>query len=659
MYVTAADRMAQALAQTMFHFLWQGLVVGVAAACLVQVVNPRRSQTRYAIYLTAFASLALCPLMTFFAVSMRAPEWQTPGQLHSIAIGDDLAPLAANPAAIEQTAPTTSAWMPTAKDLQTWVERHRMAIALTWLGGVVCCGARLTLGGIRVWTLARSGVPLPADWQQRVERLGRQMRFRTIPAVRVVERVSQAVAVGVFKPIVLLPAAWVCELDGDVLEAVIAHELAHLHRWDLPINFAQRVVEMLLFFHPIVWWCSKRIRIEREKCCDELALEALGNPAQYAKALAELAYGGRPRFEPLLGIGIGGPQMVLLDRIRNVLGMNSLPHGRMYGLACALVGAAVASVIWAMVLTNRPGLETADTQFSGAEDDFTKNHFPIPDGPPTAADTASAAPTERAKTLLPSYTIEPPDVLFIEVLRLMPKAPYRLQTGDELRILSEPPEVGIAASGFYIDPQGRIDLGPRYGKAQVSGMTEDEATEAVRAVVKPFHAEPLISLTLVQTAAMQPITGEHLVSPDGTVNLGTYGQVHVAGLTLGEAKTVIEAHLAQFLDNPQVAVTVFAYNSKVYYVIFEGVNGDTVTRLPITGSETVLDAISRVSGLSGLSRKKIWIARPEPGGGGHETVLPVNWQEITKGAATALNYQVFPGDRIFIVEKPATRTARY
>jgi protein involved in polysaccharide export with SLBB domain len=139
-----------------------------------------------------------------------------------------------------------------------------------------------------------------------------------------------------------------------------------------------------------------------------------------------------------------------------------------------------------------------------------------------------------------------------------------------------------------------------------------------------------------------------------------YGQVYVAGLTLAEAKVAIEKHLARFLDNPQVAVTVFAYNSKVYYVIFESpANGDSVTRLPITGSETVLDAISHVSGLSGLSRKRIWIARPQPGGERHDKVLPVNWQDITRGASTATNYQVLPGDRIFVVEKPSPQAARY
>jgi hypothetical protein len=109
--------------------------------------------------------------------------------------------------------------------------------------------------------------------------------------------------------------------------------------------------------------------------------------------------------------------------------------------------------------------------------------------------------------------------------------------------------------------------------------------------------------------------------------------------------------LADFLDAPQIAVSVYAFNSKVYYVITQGAGqGDQVARLPVTGNETVLDAISQVQGLSRISSKNIWIARPAPGGMGCDLILPVNWNEITAGAATATNYQVLPGDRIFIAE---------
>lgn len=272
-------------------------------------------------------------------------------------------------------------------------------------------------------------------------------------------------------------------------------------------------------------------------------------------------------------------------------------------------------------------------------------------GVQTPPPVGQCVPTEKDKTSLPAYRVEPPDILFIESLRVVPKPPYHIQSGDELQIIAEPPEANLSARGFFVDPQGRIDLGPRYGKVQVGGLTNDEATVAVRKAVGAIYRDPEVSLTLVQSAAMQPIAGEHLVSPDGTVNLGNYGLVYVAGMTLPEVKQAVEEHLTEYLDRPQVSVSVFAYNSKVYYVITQGAGqGDAVTRLPITGNETVLDAVAQINGLSPLSSKKIWIARPAPSGAGCDVMLPVDWSQITAGAATATNYQLLPGDRVFIAE---------
>jgi polysaccharide export outer membrane protein len=275
-------------------------------------------------------------------------------------------------------------------------------------------------------------------------------------------------------------------------------------------------------------------------------------------------------------------------------------------------------------------------------------------GPQTPPHFGDPVPTEKDKSSLPSYTIEPPDILFIEAVRVVPKPPYHIQATDVLTIEIE----GLFATEgpprenrYLVDPAGRIDLGPLYGKVKVGGLTEDDAVEAIRDALKEVIKDPQVSVQLLQSTGLQPITGEHLVSPDGTVNLGTYGLVYVAGMTLEDAKAAIETQLEKFLDKPQVSVSVFAYNSKVYYVITEGAgSGDAVVRLPITGNETVLDAIAQINGLSRLSSKNIWIARPAPGGVGCDEILPVNWKEVTKGAATATNYQVLPGDRVFIAE---------
>ena len=204
------------------------------------------------------------------------------------------------------------------------------------------------------------------------------------------------------------------------------------------------------------------------------------------------------------------------------------------------------------------------------------------------ASLAAACPTdpeqmpakELAKVTLPPYVIEPPDILLIDALRVVPKPPFRIQSFDVLQVIVEGTLLEQPINGLYVvEPGGMLDLGPSYGKVMVGGKSIDESQDAVYAHLKRILREPQVSLTLAQAAGQQQIAGEHLVGPDGTINLGTYGSVYVTGLTLEEAKKKIEGHLDQYLDAPLVSVDVFSYNSKVYYVITEGAgNGDNNAR---------------------------------------------------------------------------------
>jgi polysaccharide export outer membrane protein len=259
---------------------------------------------------------------------------------------------------------------------------------------------------------------------------------------------------------------------------------------------------------------------------------------------------------------------------------------------------------------------------------------------------------ELAKVTLPAYVIEPPDILLVDALRVVPKPPFRIQSFDTLQVIVEGTLLEQPINGLYVvEPGGMLDLGPSYGKVMVGGQSLEEAQDSVFRHLKRVLREPQVSLTLAQAAGQQQIAGEHLVGPDGTINLGTYGSVYVTGLTLDEAKAAIEKHLSKHLDAPLVSVDVFAYNSKVYYVVTEGAGyGDNVGRFPVTGNETVLDAVAQINGLSRLSSKDIWIARPAPSGVGCDQVLPVDIEAIMKGGSTATNYQLLPGDRVFIAQ---------
>jgi polysaccharide biosynthesis/export protein len=264
----------------------------------------------------------------------------------------------------------------------------------------------------------------------------------------------------------------------------------------------------------------------------------------------------------------------------------------------------------------------------------------------------SDVPRELTKVSLPPYIIEPPDILLIDAVKVVPKPPHSIEPFDALGIRVDNALLDSPIAGVYVvDPQGRVDLGPAYGKVHVKAMTIEEARVAIDDHLAETLQEPVTSVTLASSAGAQPVTGEHLVAQDGTVNLGTYGNVYVAGMTIPKAKEALEKRLSETLESPEVFLDVLAFNSKVYYVITEGAGlGDNVARMPITGNETVLDAVASLGGLSQLSSKRIWISRPAPNGVGCEQILPVDWDAMTRGASTATNYQLLPGDRLFIAQ---------
>jgi polysaccharide export outer membrane protein len=151
------------------------------------------------------------------------------------------------------------------------------------------------------------------------------------------------------------------------------------------------------------------------------------------------------------------------------------------------------------------------------------------------------------------------------------------------------------------------------------------------------------------------IRGPHLVQTDGTVNLGLYGSVYVDNMTIPQAKQAIEWHLSQFLVNPEVSLTVSGYNSKVFYLVSDGggVAGESISRLPMAGKTTVLDALGQVGGLPIHSATfQMWLVRPAPADSGKPLVLAVDYKGIVRRGETATNYQILPGDRLYVKAAP-------
>jgi polysaccharide export outer membrane protein len=263
-----------------------------------------------------------------------------------------------------------------------------------------------------------------------------------------------------------------------------------------------------------------------------------------------------------------------------------------------------------------------------------------------------ATPRELQKTSLPDYIIEPPDVLSIEAIRLVPKEPYQLEPLDVISIITNglPPENSLTGN-YPVQPNGTILLGSHYGAFPAQGHTTAELQQAILKLLSEEYKAPEVIVSIGQLAAQQQITGEHLVAPDGKVNLGTYGRVRLVGMTMEEARDAVEQHLSQYLQDPKISLDVLGYNSKVYYVVTQGAGlGDHVVILPSKGNETVLDAIGQIQGLTSHSSTRMWVARPGHNGCGGDQILPVDWVAVTQRGDITTNYQLLPGDRLYVSE---------
>ncbi len=282
---------------------------------------------------------------------------------------------------------------------------------------------------------------------------------------------------------------------------------------------------------------------------------------------------------------------------------------------------------------------------------------------PLAHVAHSDVPRELQKATLSEYRVEPPDILLLEVVDNIRPPDQLLRPGEEILVRASnvlPPDTSAnpAASDFKlinsvyrIQADGTVDLGPEYGSVKVAGKS---VVDARQAILDHLHnvvglAGPKVSVSLADVTSKQVIAGEHLVRPDGAISLGVYGKVEVSGMTLEEVERAIENHLADHIQNPDVRVDVAGYNSKVFYVITDGGgSGERIDRLPYTGNETVLDAIAQIQGLSDVSSKRIWVARPAPPDFPGAQIMIVDWRGITEDGVTTTNYQIFPGDRVYI-----------
>jgi beta-lactamase regulating signal transducer with metallopeptidase domain/biopolymer transport protein ExbD len=295
---------------TLLHFIWQGTAIAVVAALGLRFLHAAAPHVRYAVASTALAAMLVAPVTTAMRLSSFGPAVAGPPRSTS---SISLALALPSDAATRDEARSP---VRTAAGSPLRLDAVLPAIVLLWLAGVVLLQLRLFSGWWRVRGLHRlSLAAIPSAWQTRAESLATQLGVRKL--VRVVESAAVDIpsVIGFWRPVILLPIGALSGLTPSQADAILVHELAHIRRHDYLVNGLQHVAETLLFYHPAVWWISRRMRIEREHCCDGVVVETCGDPIDYAVALVELEAGRSSR--PALAVAATDGSLV--QRIRVML----------------------------------------------------------------------------------------------------------------------------------------------------------------------------------------------------------------------------------------------------------------------------------------------------------------------------------------------------
>lgn len=288
----------QALGWTLVHFLWQGVLVGVAFAAARALLPKANCRARYATGLAALAALALWPLATLIALR---PQFDA-----------DVSAIELGVANVAQAGPAQ------ASGLLAGLDQALPWLVLLWGAGVLAMAARTLHQWHELSQVARRWAHAQPELDALMQALTRRFGFVRRVRVLVSSRIDTPMLFGWIKPVVLLPAAVALGFPRHQIELILAHELGHLRRYDHLVNLAQALLETLLFYHPVVHWISREVRNERELCCDELVLQLTsGEPREYARTLASLEE--LRHVAGSLALAANGGE--LLERVRRIVGM--------------------------------------------------------------------------------------------------------------------------------------------------------------------------------------------------------------------------------------------------------------------------------------------------------------------------------------------------
>ncbi|GAA3946183.1 M56 family metallopeptidase [Hymenobacter algoricola] len=359
--------LVRALGWTLVHSLWQGAVVGLALVGLLLVLRRHSAQVRYNVACVALATMVGLALVTFvrhYSIALANPAVVAAAPLPAASAGVSPDFLQSSAAATEAVVTGSGpSWL-------QYFDNNLPLIVAAWLLGLLAMTLRLLGGLAYVQRLRHYRVqPLSAHWNERLEVLAAKAGLKRTVTLLESALVKAPLVAGHLKPVILLPLGTVLGLTQLQLEAILAHELAHIARRDYLMNILQSVAEILFFYHPAAWFITASLRTERENCCDDEATAICGDPLTLARALAALAEMGHDVTPvPRLALSAVGTDGSLLGRIKRLVQRRAAPTFS-EGVMAALVvmgGLVLLGLTAAVSMASpRPWADQAQAELAG------------------------------------------------------------------------------------------------------------------------------------------------------------------------------------------------------------------------------------------------------------------------------------------------------
>ncbi|GGZ28798.1 hypothetical protein GCM10007049_22290 [Echinicola pacifica] len=364
---------------TLIHSVWQIMIISALVALALKFIPQRKAQKRYVVSMIGLLLILFSAIFTFDYLARQASQ-ETKNHAHYI-IGKTSKAIAsiapASPAQESIDSSASALVQPGILDKTlVYLENHLATIVNLWLLGVLFYLVKLigSLWDLRNFHLQHRST-VPENLRAQVKAMTKEMGIYRPIKVMSSKLIQVPVTYGIVKPVILIPASMLTGISIRQLEAIIAHELAHIKRYDFLVNIIQRLMEMMFFYHPCFWWISEQLEKEREHACDDLAVQLGYSPRELATGLANLAEYSHQQ-SPSMTMAASGNKNPLLTRIQRIMNQNTSTKDKFSPLISATMILSLL-LCGSLVLANNPSKKDAEltTQESVAPIKNSSTHY--------------------------------------------------------------------------------------------------------------------------------------------------------------------------------------------------------------------------------------------------------------------------------------------